>query len=422
MYQKIKYHVGNYLPALRSANYRLYFFGQGISLIGSWIGSIAQQWLIYPTLTQSKSLLGIVNAVNLLPTVVLVLIAGVIADRVNRRNTLIFIQSFFAVVSLSVGLLILAGKIQIWHVMVASLLSGIAFAFDMPIRNSLMLDLVDKKTYPSAISLQSGIFNIARAVGPATAGFLIVFFGIPIAYFVDSVTYLAVIGSIIVMKLAVPVVSHKHEPIIEGLVGGFAYLKQNKEIVALLLLLGFGTVFTWPINVLTPVFAHDIFKRGVIGFGLMQSAFGLGAVVGAFSFSKLFQKVADKFLLLATVISSIIILSFLFGLSPSFNFSLFIYVLFGLNAAILISLVNTLIQINAPSVLRGRLLSFYSLVLIGGMPFGSLYVSLLVELIGPRLTVISAAVLYMIACLLIFALTKDKLRQKLHLISKTNIQ
>lgn len=414
MYQKIKYHVGNYLPALRSANYRLYFFGQGISLIGSWISSIAQQWLIYPTLTQNKSLLGIVSAVHMFPTVALVLIAGVVADRINRRNSLILIQSFFALVSLIIGLLILAGKIQIWHVIVAALLSGIAFAFDMPIRNSLMLDLVDKKTYPSAISLQSGIFNIARAIGPATAGFLIVFFGIPFAYFIDAITYLAVIGSIFIMKLSVPVITHKHEPIVKGLIGGFEYLKNNKVIIALLLLLGFGTIFTWPINVLTPVFAHDIFNKGAVGFGLMQSAFGLGAVVGAFSFSKLFQKISNKFLLLTITISSIIVLSLLFGLSPSFNFSLVIYVLYGLNAAILISLVNTLIQINAPSALRGRLLSFYSLVLVGGMPFGSLYASLFVDLIGPRLTVILAAFLYMIACLIIFIITKEKLRQKIN--------
>ena len=189
MLTKIRHTVGDFLPALRSSNYRLYFWGQGISLVGTWMQEVAQSWLIYPVLTDNKSLLGVVSFVNHIPTAALALFAGVMVDRVSRKQGLILTQSAFAIIACILWLLIVSKSIAVWHVMVATFLSGVVFAFDMPFRQSFMIELVEKKYYSSAIGLNAAIFNAARAIGPAVAGVLIAAFGIAPAYFVNSVSF-----------------------------------------------------------------------------------------------------------------------------------------------------------------------------------------------------------------------------------------
>ncbi len=204
MWRIVKRFIGSWLPALRSRNYRLYFIGQGISLVGTWMAAIAEQWLVYPTLTDNKSLLGIVSAVNLAPTAVFVLLAGVIADRIDRRLGVIVQHLLYATIAMIMFVLVVTGVVQVWHVMVSAFFMGVVFAFDLPTRQSLMMSTVGKRDYGSAISLNTGIFNIARAIGPAIGGVVIAMAGVAPAYFFNSISFLAVIVSVWRMRSLPP--------------------------------------------------------------------------------------------------------------------------------------------------------------------------------------------------------------------------
>lgn len=414
MWQKVKHQIGNYLPALRSPNYRLYFAGQGISLIGTWMQAIAEQWLIYPILTNNRSLLGIVSAVNLFPTAALVLVAGVIADRIDKQRGVIIQQSLYTVITFIMFFLVFTGRVAVWHVMAAALCMGIVFAFDMPTRQSLMIELVEKKDFASALSLNAAIFNTARAVGPAIAGALIAFVGIAPAYLINSLSFLAVIISVSRMKLPKKITSHTSPTSLrKGFMEGVSYIKTNKVVAVLLGILLLTTLFTYPTATLLPVFAHDIFHTGEAGFGMLQSAFGIGAVIAALSFYTLFGRVRDKFRLLISNLIVIFLANTLFSVSRFFPLSLFCQVVGGWAISSTIALVNTLIQSSAPSVLRGRLMSFYSFVLIGGMPFGALLASLGVGTIGPRFTISAVMIAFALCCFTLITATGGKLQLKL---------
>lgn len=414
MLKKVKYHIGNYLPALRSPNYRLYFFGQGISLLGTWMASVAEQWLVYPTLTNNQAMLGIASMLNLIPTTLFVLFAGVFADHANKRITVVITQSVFAIISFALSILVFTHAIQLWHVLLATFIAGTVFALDMPVRNVLMLQLVNREDYPSAVSLNSGIFNAARALGPALAGFAIAAIGIAPAYFLNAISFLAVIGSILAMKLPHHVPPLNRPSLFKGLREALLHFKQNKVFVLVLLLIAAQTLFTWPMNVLTPVFAHDIYNVGELGFGLMVSMFGIGAVIGAFGFSYIYHTFKNTFgLLLATVNLSILTV-IAFALIPSFHVTLIVLVLGGWAIATFVNLTATIVQISAPDHLRGRVSSVYSLVLLGPMPFGALFASWFVGRLGPRYTVAFGAALFAICAYAVFSFFGSRMKIRLN--------
>lgn len=404
MIHKVKHHVGNFLPALRYPNYRLYFFGQGISLIGTWMQTVAEQWLVYPTLTNNKALLGIVSAVNLLPVTLLVLFAGVLADRVDKRRAQIILQSIYAMIAFVMSYLIFSGTIQVWHVIIAALLSGIVFAFDMPTRQSLMVNLVDKQYFSSALSLNGGIFNAARVVGPAVAGAVIAIAGIAPAYFINGMSFLAVIVSVYLMKLPDHPKDFVHPPFIGQLVEGFRFVCSSPKVWVSLLLVAVMTIFTWPVNTLMAVFAHDIFHRGEVGFGLLTSSFGLGAMVGAFGFHVLYEKIKRRDWLLIFCILVTVFSTGLFALWHWFPIALFMLLLSGWSVASIIGILNTTVQETVPDNLRGRILSYYSLVLVGGMPFGALLASLGVGALGAPMTILLCIFTFLVvSCGILFS-------------------
>ncbi|MEN9327740.1 MAG: hypothetical protein RI947_548 [Candidatus Parcubacteria bacterium] len=388
----IKKKAAEYFPALKTYNYRIYFFGQGVSLIGTWFASVAQQWLIYPTLTTDKSFLGIVSAVNMIPVALLVLIAGVYADRINKRKTVIAIQLIFAVIALLISGLVFTGTIQIWHVLVASALSGIVFAFDMPTRNALVIDLVDKRDLPSALSLNSGIFNAARALGPALAGIMIAMIGIGPAYLIDGLSFFAVIASLYYMKVPPHMPTANKRSFAEEFKEGISYLMDQRIITVILLLVGVVSFCTWPASVLLPVYAHDIFKSGEIGYGILQSSIGLGAMVGAFGFSKLFEKITDIYSFIMRMFIVCFVLYATFAFTTIYPIAIALLVSMGWVVSTLYGALNTLLQMNAPTHMRGRIMSFYSFMIFTSLPLGAIYTSIGVQLMGVRMTIVSAAV------------------------------
>jgi MFS family permease len=414
MLQKVKEHIGSFLPAFRSKNYRLYFIGQGISLVGSWMQMIAEQWLVYPILTTNKSLLGLIGAVGMLPMLVFVLFAGVLVDRVNKRNVFLFFQYVYMVIAIILFFLIATHQIQLWHIFLAALVSGTIMAFETPTRMTFVMDLVDKKDLPSALALNQAMFNTARAVGPALAGFTIAAIGIAPAYLANGLSFFAVIASIYMMRFpkmeTQPV---QHQPLLKGLKEGFQFIGDHKIYLALLGIVGIMTFFSWPIATLLPVFAHDIYKTGEVGFGLLQSAFGIGAVIAGLSFHTLYAKVPKKYLLIYIGMAVTITMFSIFAWSPWFWLALVTQVFGGWAISTIYTTANTLIITTIPQELRGRIMSIYMFVFMGGMPFGALLSSGLVTLYGPRMTVFICAIATFISGLTLILSMRKKLQSKI---------
>ena len=414
MLHKVKEQIGSFLPALRSKNYRLFFIGQGISLVGSWMQMIAEQWLVYPILTTNKSLLGLIGAVGMLPMLIFVLFAGVLVDRVNKRNVFLFFQYIYMMIALILFFLIATHQIQLWHIFVAALVSGTILAFESPTRMTFVMDLVDKKDLPSALALNQAMFNSARAVGPALAGFTIAAIGIAPAYLANGLSFFAVIASLYMMRFPkMENVAIKHPPILKGLKEGFQFIKDHKIYLALLGIVGIMVFFSWPIATLLPVFAHDIYKTGEVGFGLLQSAFGIGAVVAGLSFHTIFAKVTKKYLLIYTGMAVTILAFGMFAWSPWFWLAVITQVISGWAISTTFATANTLIIVTIPQEFRGRIMSIYMFVFMGGMPFGALLSSGLVSLYGPRLTVFLCATATLVAGLTLILSMREKLQSKI---------
>lgn len=401
MLQRVKHKLAGFVPALRSPNYRIYFVGQGISLVGTWMQSVAEQWLVYPVLTSNKSLLGIISAVNMVPTLLFVLFAGVLVDRMEKRRAFILFQMIYAAIAFVLYILIVTKQIQIWHIFCAAAFGGIVFAFENPTRQTFMMDLVEKKYWPSALSLNSALFNSARALGPAAAGIIIAALGIAPAYLLNSISFFAVIISLMVMRFPPRIEETKQPaPIVEGLKEGIRFIRSNTIYLAILSVVACMTFFTWPGSVLQPVFAHDIFKKGEVGFGLIQSMFGIGAMVGGLTFSKVFEKIRKKYLMLFVGVAVAVVAMIAYAWAPWFWFALVMQVISGWAISTVFSTNGTLIVIALPSELRGRILSIYTFVFMGFMPFGALLASLLVDRIGPRMIVTICAL-----CIAVFVTT-----------------
>lgn len=222
MLHNVKEQIGSFLPALRSKNYRLFFIGQGISLIGSWMQTIAEQWLVYPILTTNKSLLGLIGAVGMLPMLIFVLFAGVLVDRVNKQSIFLLFQYAYMMIAFILCFLIATHQIQLWHIFIAALVGGTIMAFESPTRMTFVMDLVEKEDLPSALSLNQSMFNSARAIGPALAGFTIAAIGIAPAYLANAISFFAVIASLYMMRFPkMKKIVVQHPPILKGLKEGF---------------------------------------------------------------------------------------------------------------------------------------------------------------------------------------------------------
>ena len=402
MLKTLKHHSKNAFPALMQRNFQLYFAGQLLSLIGTWMQMTAEQWLIYPVLTQSKILLGLVGVATNLPTTLLVLFTGVYVDRADKRKILFVTQSLFMIYAFFLSILVWTNNINIWYVLAFALLSGITFAFDMPTRQAFIVETVEeKKTLASAISLNSAAWNMARTIAPPIAGFLIATVGIAICYLFNALSFLAVILSLFLIRLPAfrpPVQSkslkyHSKE--------GVFHVKNNPHIFYLFIAIAIFSVFSFSATTLLPVFTHDIFQADEKVFGLLGAALGLGATIGALSFSLVFSRLKPKNLLLGLSFISFVSLT-VFAFSTNLTLSLLALVLGGYGASNFIAAINTMVQLHIPHELRGRIMSFYSLVFVGSMPFGSLYAGFTAQAIGAPLTVFIGAAICLVSLLYVF--------------------
>jgi MFS family permease len=368
------------LPALQHRNYRLFFGGQGISLIGTWMQRIAMWWLVY-RLTNSPFLLGVVGFTGQIPIFLLTPFAGVLADRMNRQRVLVITQTLAMMQAFILALLVLAGAIAVWHIISLSIFLGVIDAFDMPVRQSFMVEIVQAKDLGNAIALNSSIVNSAQLLGPSIAGILIASTGEGVCFLLNGISYLFVIVSLLAMKIISTKIETQNTHVLQGIREGFSYAFGFTPIRSILLLLALISLIGMPYRVLMPVFAKDVLRGGPHTLGFLMGSSGLGALMGSIYLASRKSVLGlEKWIALATGVFGIGLIAF--SLSRVFWFSLFLIFLTSFGMMVQFASSNTILQTIVDEDKRGRVMSFYAMALRGMAPFGSLLAGGLAGKIG----------------------------------------
>jgi MFS family permease len=364
--------------SLRYRNFRLYWTGQVISQMGTWMQIVAQGWVVY-NLTDSPLMLGLVNFAALLPVVPISLLAGVLSDRVPRRELIIVTESVLMLQSLIMAGLIWFNLIQVWHVIVLSFILGAASALEQPARLAFVVDLVGKDDLSNAIALNSSGSNTARIVGPALAGVIVAAIGEAACFFINGISFLAIILALLAIRLSNVPRTKRSLQVVGNLKDGFDYMKNNRIILGLLFIMSIASFLTLPYITLMPVFARDSLQSGSEGLGFLMTAVGVGAIVGALLVANLHPVNRGKWLLLSNIIGPIFLI--IFALSTSYWTSLILVILVGASNSIRLTLANSLTQINTSDEYQGRVMSMFNLLFNGMSRIGSLAIGGLAEII-----------------------------------------
>jgi MFS family permease len=383
---------GQIFSSLESSNYRLYFTGQSISLIGTWMQTVAMGWLVY-RLTGSVFLLGVVGFTSQIPSFFLSPFAGVLIDRFNRRRIMMAAQILFMIQALLFALLVLFGLITVWHIIVLSLLFGFITAIDAPVRQALVIDLIDNPLLlGNAIALNSTMFNGARLFGPAIAGLFIAWLGEGFCFLLNAISYIAVIAALAMMKITKQSKTHKTENFKEEFKEGARYAFGFPPIKILLILLGIVSFFALPFTTLMPAYAGDILKGGSHTLGFLMSASGAGALTGAlYLASRKTVLGLGKLIAFNTIIFGIVLLGIAF--SSILWLSLLFMFFGGLTMITTIASINTLVQTLVDEDKRGRVMSFYAMMLMGMNPIGNFCAGSIASAVGIPITLFSAGII-----------------------------
>lgn len=388
----------NIIRSLSSRNYRLFFTGQGISLIGTWMQTIAMSWLVY-RLTGSALLLGVVGFAGQIPSFVFAPIAGVLADRWNRHHILIGTQALAMIQAFVTAGLTLAGVITVWHIVALSLFLGLVNAFDIPARQSLVVLMVEKKEdLPNAIALNSFLFNGARLVGPTIAGILIAILSEGMCFLINGISYITVIMALLAMKINIGKKEDQDTHILQQLKEGISYAFGSGAIRTILFLSATISIVGMPYTVLMPVIARDVLYGGAHTFGFLITASGLGAVAGALYLAV--RKSVEGLGNLLPVAMGIFGIG-LIALSQSrvFWVSLPLMLLTGFGMMIQMASNNTILQTIVDDDKRGRVMSLYTMSFLGIAPFGSLLAGVLASRIGAPGTIMWGGIICIMAAL-----------------------
>ncbi len=380
------------IRALRYRNYRLFFGGQLISLVGTWMQQVAVTWLVY-RLSGSAFLLGLAGFASQIPMFILSPFAGVIADRFNRHRIIVLTQSLAMVQAFILAILTYTGVISVWHIILLMIFLGCINAFDMPTRQSFVLEMVEnKEDLGNAIALNSSMFNGARLVGPAVAGIMIATVGESVCFFLNAISFIAVIIALLAMRLPSRT---NHKPaggVFREFREGFRYVYNFRPIRYILSLLVVVSLVGFPFTVLMPVFAGDILHGGPNTLGFLLGAHGVGALIGTISLaSRRSVRGLSKWIGIAACVFGSGLAAFALSGLPWLSMLLLIFVGFGMMVQMASS--NTILQTVADDDKRGRVISFYTLAFAGMTPFGSLLTGSMADAFGVRVTLVIAGVM-----------------------------
>ena len=372
------------MRALKHRNFQLFFSGQLISLTGTWMQTVAQSWLVY-RLTGSSLLLGSVGFASQIPVFLMAPVGGMAADRFNRQRIVIATQVASMILAIVLALLTLTHMVKVWHIFVLAALLGVVNAFDIPGRQSFLVDMVGREDLMNAIALNSSMFNGARVVGPAIAGILVAKIGEGWCFFANGVSYIAVIVGLLMMRVDCPARSKSDSPL-EDIIEGFSWVSHTGPIRALLLLLGVVSLVGMPYTVLMPVFADHILHGGAKALGILMGFTGIGALFGALTLAlRSGIKGLGKLISICCAGFGVSLIAFAF--SKLFWLSAFLLIPVGFFIMLHMACSNTLIQAMVPDALRGRVMAVYSMMFMGMAPFGALLGGALADRLGAPITV-----------------------------------
>ncbi|HET6796639.1 MAG TPA: MFS transporter [Gemmatimonadales bacterium] len=388
--------LASIFAAFRHRNFRLFIIGQFTSLCGTWMQVVAQGWLVLQ-LTNSAFAVGLVTALGSLPILLFTLYGGVVADRVNKRRFILILQSLMLAEALTLALLTATHLVTVHWVMGLAIFSGLLSAFEVPTRQSFLAEIVERQDLMNAIALNSSAFNLARVIGPALAAGLIASVGLAACFFANAASYLAVITSLVRMDPGVAP-EPRSESVASALREGFAFVFGNRWPRALVILIATFSVFGYPFLPLMPVFARDELRIGASGYAALVASIGVGAALAAFFLAGFGHRVRRSSLVLAS--------STLFGLvllaasqAPQFWSALALFTLAGCLMALNGIAANTMLQSEAPDELRGRVMGFYSFIVLGLAPFGSFQAGWIAEHLGVRTAFAMGAVMCLLVAL-----------------------
>ena len=410
MNHKEKPQLKSIVRALRHRNFRLFFIGQGISLIGTWMQSIALGWLVY-RLTHSAFLLGVIGFSGQIPVLLLAPFAGVVADRRNRHSLLILTQGVAMVQAFVLSYLVLTETVMIWHVIALSLVLGSVNAFDIPVRQSFFIEMIeDKNDLGNAIALNSSIVNGARLLGPSVAGLLIATVGEGLCFLINGLSYLAVIASLLLMRLVRKNVSPPGSRAWHDFTEGLKHVFLFEPIRAIILLLGLMSLMGMPYVVLMPMFAKDILHGGPSTLGFLMGGCGVGALTGAlYLASRRGVLGLGKMIPIGASIFGFGLIAF--SLSRNLFLSLALMTVIGFGQIIELAASNTLLQTIVDNEQRGRVMGFFTVAFLGVAPIGSLIAGAMASVIGAPWTLFIGGVTCLIGAAA-FARKLPRLREK----------
>lgn len=401
--------LNNPFIALRHKNFKIYWLGMCVSLIGTWMQNIAQPWLAY-SLTQSPLLLSLVGIMQFLPMMLFSLFAGIIIDRYPAKRILLVTQSASLVVTLFLAMLVWSGQVQYWHILIASTALGVINTFDMPTRQSFVIELVGRQDLLNAIALNSSVFNIARILGPALAGVIMSTAGIAWCFYINSFSFAAVIVSLLFIKPdTVQKIKKTGEKMGQSIKDGLKYILHDKLLLKTMVVVLIVATFAMNFNVLVPVFSDVVLHQQESGFGFLMSFMGIGSFLGAMFVAIKSGKGPGGFVLkyFPVFIAAMLVLV---GFTNSYYMTAFGLAASGFFFVAYSSSANSALQLHTKNEYRGRVMSVYTLVFGGSTPIGNLYAGLFAEHAGPSAGFIACGV--MIAALLALALVFIKLRNK----------
>jgi MFS family permease len=384
--------INTIFRSLKYRNYRLFFGGQSLSLIGTWMQRIAMPWLVYH-MTGSAFLLGVVSFAGQIPTFLLAPFAGVLTDRFNRYKVLLITQIVSLIQALILAILALTGSIQMWHIVTLSIVLGCINAFDVPSRHSFVIEMVEKKEdLGNAIALNSMMFNGARLIGPSIAGVILATAGEGICFLINAVSYIFVIGSLFMMHVRPRELPKKESRMLKELKEGLSYTFGFAPIKHLILLLGLVSLMGSSYQVLMPVFAKEVLHGGSATYGFLMGAAGLGALLGA-----IYLASRETLLRLGRIIPAaaglfgvgLIVMSFM----KAFPVTLILIMFVGLGLMLHTASSNTILQIITDDDKRGRVMSFYTMAIMGTAPFGSLLAGFLARYLGTSETILAGGLI-----------------------------
>jgi MFS family permease len=388
--------------ALGHRDFRLFWSGQLVSLVGTWMQSVGQSWLVLE-LTHSPFRLGLIGALQFTPVLFLSFLAGAVTDRFPKRLLVLGTQLSLMCVAFTLALLVGARVIQYWHVAVLATCIGVVNTLDMPARQSLIAEIVGPSDLVNAIALNSAMFNGARIVGPAIGGLLIARYGVAIAFLLNGASFLAVIASLLAMRAEAPARVHRGTTLWGEIADGLRYVAGSPVIGLVLSLVLAVSLFTLNHNVMVPLFAREVLGEGVHGFGFLMSALGAGAMTGALALALLGR---DRVSLGVIVVSALVVTAGIFSLAAIRRFGPAAAVLFavGVGQIVFLASCNSTVQLGVPSELRGRVMSVYVMVFAGVTPAGALLIGSMSEAFGVPAACLTAGGLGLTAVLGLTAL------------------